>query len=149
MENNEKSTLVQTVLRALDGYNQWDIDAIIAPRAAECTQQVLPYRLGRPVRNNAEYREYFAKTVIPYFKSFQVEILDIIEDQQNAKAAVSARSQGETVMGPYSNEYMLTFHLTKDHKEVLEIKEFVDSGYSDDYFKRLAEYVSKNHQAAS
>lgn len=148
MADNQKSTLVQTVLQAIDGYNQWDVDAILAPRAAECTQQVLPYRLGRPVRNNAEYRDYFAKAVIPYFKSFHVEILDIIEDQQNAKAAVSARSQGESVMGPYGNEYVLMFRLSEDHKEVLEIKEFVDSGYSDDYFKRLAEYVAKDPQAA-
>lgn len=137
-----QSQLLQTALRVIEGYNSWNIDAIMAPRAENCTQQVLPYRLNRPINNNTEYREYF-KAIMPYFKAFKVEILDVVEDEKNAKVAISARSKGESVMGDYANEYMLLFHMTDDHKEVTMVKEFVDSGYSDEYFKRLREHVSK------
>ena len=136
------SQLHQTAMRVIDGYNKWEIDAIMAPRADKCTQQVLPYRLNRPVLDNTQYRSFFS-TLLPYFKSFNVEILDVVEDTQNSKVAISARSKGETVIGPYGNEYMLIMHMTSDHLKVTCIKEFVDSGYSDDYFRKLREHISK------
>lgn len=142
MQAETQSQLLQTAFKAIDGYQKWDIDAILAPRADQCTQQVLPYRLDRPVLGNDEYRKYFS-TIMPYFKSFHIEILDTVEDTQNSKVAISARSKGESVLGPYGNEYMLIFHMTSDHKKVLNIKEFVDSGYSDEYFQRLRAYISK------
>lgn len=142
MESTGTSQLLQTALRIIDGYNQWDIEAILAPRAVECTQQVLPYRLNRPVLDNTEYREYFSK-IMPYFKSFRVEILDVVVDLRHSKVAINARSKGDSVLGPYGNEYMLIFHMTDDHLKVLSIKEFVDSGYSNEYFQNLKEYIDK------
>jgi hypothetical protein len=38
-ESDKPSKLLQTVLTATDGFNKWDIDAIIAPRALGCVPQ--------------------------------------------------------------------------------------------------------------
>lgn len=92
--------------------------------------------------DNDQFREYFSK-LMPFFRSFKVEILDTVEDPKQSKVAFHARSVGETVLGPYANEYMLILQMSTDHLKCLSIKEFVDSGYSDEYFKKLREYISK------
>lgn len=142
MASDGQSQLLQTALRVIEGYNKWDIDAILAPRAENCTQQVLPYRLGRPVLNNTEYREYFS-SIMPSFHNFHLEILDIVEDEKNAKVAINAVSTAETALGSYGNEYVVILHMTPDHKQVEIVKEFVDSGFSDEFFKRLREHNSR------
>ena len=55
----------------LDGYERWEVEAVMAPRAGNCTHQILPKSLGRQPQNNTEYRQYFA-TVTPLFKDFKV-----------------------------------------------------------------------------
>lgn len=119
MDPEDKSQLPKTALSVIDGYNKWDMDAIIAPRAEECTQHVLPYRLGRPAMANAQYREYFS-AIMPYFSAFHVEVLDIVEDALNNKVAINARSKGDTVIGPYANEYVLIIRTTTDNLGSLE-----------------------------
>ena len=109
------------------------------PRAEDCTQRVYPARLDRPLLNNTEYRKYFP-TFSALFKHFHVEILETVVDPNNHKVAFHARSTGETVIGPYANEYMIMMQMTEDDAKISSIKEFVDSGYSDEYFKRLRAY---------
>lgn len=142
MDTKDQSQLYQTALSVIDGYNKWDIDAILAPRASDCTQEVLPYRLGRPAMGNTDYREYFSK-LMPCFSAFHVEVLDVVEDSQNHKVAISARSQGQTVIGPYANEYMLIIQTTTDHLKVIKVKEFIDSGSTVEFFGKLREHMSK------
>ena len=79
---------------------------ILQPRADHCTQRVYPDRFGRPFLNNQEYREYFPK-FSSLFNHFHIEILETVEDPKNHKVAFHARSTGETVIGPYANEYMV------------------------------------------
>ena len=133
---SEDSDLIKTAMKAVDGYNKWNIDAILEPRAPNCTQQVLPARLERPQLNNSEYREYFS-TIMPLFKGFHIEVMDITEDSKRHQVALHAKSQAETALGAYANEYVILMRMTEDHQKVVEIKEFVDSGYSADYFQRL------------
>ena len=59
----------QTVI---DGYNAWNMDKIMAYRTADCTQQVLPASLGRPIQNNTQYRERFSQ-MLPHFRNFKVK----------------------------------------------------------------------------
>jgi hypothetical protein len=54
------------------GYRKWDVDAILAPRAENCTYHLLPESIGVPPRSNAEYREWYTTQIIPLFKEFKV-----------------------------------------------------------------------------
>jgi hypothetical protein len=60
-----------TAHAAIDGFNQWDIDAIMMPRAENCTHLVLPRSLGRKELNNEGYRPYFA-AIMPLLRKFRV-----------------------------------------------------------------------------
>lgn len=66
LENMKRTTHAQ-----LYGYRQWDLNAILAPRAGNCTYHYLPQSMERPVMNNEQFREYFS-TVIPLLQGFDV-----------------------------------------------------------------------------
>jgi ketosteroid isomerase-like protein len=136
-----KSQLLSTALAAIDGYNKWDLDAIMTPRADHCMQEILPKSLDRPLLNNSDYRAYFGK-MLPAFKNFTVTILDIVEDPKNHKVVVHAKSTAESVVGPYANEYMLLFHMTEDDKQVVHLKEFVDSMVSVTLISKIREHLA-------
>lgn len=139
--DKSKSQLLRTALAAIDGYNKWDIGAIMAPRAPHCTQQILPKSLERPLLNNTDYRAYFAP-MLPAFKNFHVTIIDVVEDSQNHKVTVHASSTADSVVGPYKNEYMLLFHMTEDDKQIVHLKEFVDSMVSITSIKTIREHLA-------
>jgi hypothetical protein len=61
----------RTTQTVIDAYNSWDVDAIIAFRAPDCTQQILPLSMGRPETTNEKYRERM-KVLAPHFKDFTV-----------------------------------------------------------------------------
>jgi hypothetical protein len=60
-----------TAQAVIDGYNAWNMDKILAYRTPDCTQQVLPASLGRPIMNNTQYRERFSQ-MLPCFRNFKV-----------------------------------------------------------------------------
>ena len=144
--SSEPSQLLRTALAIIEGYNTWTIDAILAPRAPDCTHQVHPTRLGRPLLKNNDYRAYFS-AFIPHFKNFHVEILDVFEDQRNNKVALHIKSSAETALGPYKNEYVLMLQMTGDQRQVASVKEFVDSGYSEEFLGKLAGKVREGAEA--
>jgi hypothetical protein len=43
-----------TTTSIMDGYRNWDIDALIAGRAEDCKQYVNPKSMGMPPRGNEE-----------------------------------------------------------------------------------------------
>jgi hypothetical protein len=61
----------QTTQAVLDAYNAWDLEKILAFRAPNCQQQVLPASMGRPSMSNDEYRERL-KQLLPLFRKFTV-----------------------------------------------------------------------------
>jgi ketosteroid isomerase-like protein len=61
----------ETAQTFIDAYNAWDMDAIMGYRAPDCQHHVLPSSLGRPSKNNDEYRDYL-KTIMPLFSNFTV-----------------------------------------------------------------------------
>jgi hypothetical protein len=65
------ATQKETIKSVLDAYNAWDVEKIIAFRAPDCQQQVLPASMGRPSMNNSEYRERFNQ-IMPWFRKFTV-----------------------------------------------------------------------------
>jgi hypothetical protein len=98
------SKLLKTALAVIAGYNAWNMDAIMAPRAENCTHRVYPDRLGRPTLNNTAYRAYFS-SLLPYFENFTVTVTGTYVDEAANRVALQAFSKANSVLGPYGNEY--------------------------------------------
>jgi ketosteroid isomerase-like protein len=137
----------------IDGFHAWDIDAILSYRTPDCLQEVRPKSITKPAKNNTEYAAYFAK-IKPLFQNFtvipslpkhtkrqltqqQVTVFDEIHDAEAGMSVIHASSDAMTSVGPYSNEYSLFFHFTKDGKKIKKIDEFVDSKYTAEFFPKL------------
>ncbi|KAI4674552.1 uncharacterized protein J4E88_008288 [Alternaria novae-zelandiae] len=125
-----------TAQTVIDGYNAWNMDKIMAYRTEDCTQQVLPASLGRPVMNNTQYRERFSQ-MIPHFRNFKVTVHTEVHDADAHTCIMHATSTADSDIGPYANEYALVLHFTEDGKQVTKFLEFVDSAFSNKFFKEL------------
>lgn len=66
------ATQKATTQTVLDAYNAWDMEKILAFRAPDCKQQVIPASMGRPSMSNDEYRERL-KQILPCFRNFTVK----------------------------------------------------------------------------
>ncbi|KAF2996998.1 hypothetical protein E8E14_002572 [Neopestalotiopsis sp. 37M] len=136
----------EVAFQAIEAYNKWTIDAVMAYRDESCIQQILPKRptfvrtasLKREPMNNAAYRVAFG-AMMPLFRNFHVTVDDVFEDEANNKIAMSVHSTAETPIGPYDNEYVMMFNFTPDGSKIVRIREFVDSGASSQFFARLGE----------
>ncbi|KAI1336128.1 hypothetical protein F5Y15DRAFT_212825 [Xylariaceae sp. FL0016] len=132
----------QTALAAIDAYNKWSLDAIMAYRSDDCITQVLPKSLGRPEMNNQEYRVFFGN-MIPHFRDFHVVINDIFEDETENKIVLWAHSTASTDIGPYANEYMLAWYFNESGTKITKFLEFVDSANSHSFFPKLQEHLAQ------
>jgi ketosteroid isomerase-like protein len=131
------SKLLSTAWSVIEGYNAWDLDAILAPRAPECTQKVFPMSLKGPTYRDPEaYREYYS-TMIPLFRNFKLDVLDWAEDARRNRVFFHARCTAITDIGPYANEFVWMIRTTDDAAKVVEIKEFIDSAYTVEYLKNM------------
>ncbi|TKA65024.1 hypothetical protein B0A55_10565 [Friedmanniomyces simplex] len=133
----------RTAKAVVDGYNKWDIDAIMAVRADNCIHHVLPKSLGREPRNNEDYRKYFA-SIMPLFKDFTIWSENEIYDVQAKKAALHMSSTATTPIGDYSNEYAIFFTFTEDGTKLTQMDEMVDSAYSGKFFGDLNAFVKEH-----
>lgn len=133
---------IQTAQEFIAAYNTWNIDRILAVRALNCTQDVHPSSLGRPVRNNDQYRDYL-KTMQSVISSFHLEPLEILEDIHRGKVVIHAKSSAVTRIGHFENEYVLILTLSEDRAKIVHVKDFLDSAFSKDFMGRLAEYQAR------
>ena len=141
MPSSQDSQLLKTALSLTGAYQKWDLEAVMAPRAPHCTQQVYPARLKRGPRTNDEYRSDFA-AILPHFKDYGMKVLETIVDETSNKVVVHATSHAETPIGPCDNEYMFITQMTPDQKQIECIKEFLDSGFSEDFYGRLFDHIA-------
>ncbi|KAL6714554.1 hypothetical protein ACLMJK_007979 [Lecanora helva] len=142
------ATQKKTVAAFLDAYNKWDIDLIMALRAEQCMQYVLPRSLDQPSRNNEEYKAYFS-TLMPLFKDFNVTPETTVHDAENHSCAMYLSSTATSPLGPYKNEYTFFLHFTDDGTKIIKVEEMVDSGYSAKYFGDLEKYVASQSDGSS
>jgi hypothetical protein len=143
MSPEQPSKLLTTALALIAAYNSWNIDAILAPRALNCTHRVYPNRLGRPTLNNTEYEAYFS-SLLPYFKNFTVAVVSAYVDEEANRVALQAASTATSVIGPYANEYVLMLKMTECKTQICEVGEFVDSEASAKFFPNLTAYIAGN-----
>jgi hypothetical protein len=89
------SQLMRTATGLIDAYNAWDMEAIMAPRHASCTQKVYPERLNRPAFNNDEYRKYFGD-FLDHFQNYKITILEAVEDAKGHKVSLHLKATADS-----------------------------------------------------
>ncbi|KAL5117243.1 hypothetical protein ACEQ8H_004802 [Pleosporales sp. CAS-2024a] len=132
----------ETTKRVLDAYKAWDLEQIMAFRAPNCRQRVIPASMGRPWTSNDEYREGLTR-IMPLFRNWTITVDTEVHDAEQHTCMMHATSSAETDIGPYLNEYALILHFTDDGKQVIKILEMVDSAYSLKFFADIAAAVRK------
>lgn len=147
MSNTQPSQLLKTAMSLIEAYQAWDLEAIMAPRAPNCTQQVFPARLNRAPRTNDEYRADFS-LIHPHIKNYSMKVLETVVDEKDNKVVVHATNHAETPVGPSDNEYMFIIQMTTDRKQIESVKEFLDSGFSEGFYGRLFEYIKGGEKKA-
>ncbi|KAI7221580.1 hypothetical protein KC333_g1648 [Hortaea werneckii] len=134
-----------TAQAVCDGYEKWEIDAVMAPRTQDCIHHLGPKSLGRPFRNNQQYCAYFS-TVQAIFHDFKVgqlniEVADQVFDVDQKKAALHIFGSASSPVGKYEQEYSWFLTFNEDGTKVKRIEEMIDSSYLAEFFKRLHNYV--------
>ncbi|KAI7115138.1 hypothetical protein KC343_g18671 [Hortaea werneckii] len=123
-----------------DGYERWEMDAVMAPRAHDCIHHLGPKSLARPLRNNEQYRAYF-HTVQTLFQDFKIEVADQVFDEGQKKAALHVFGSATSPVGKYEQEYTWFLTFSEDGTKVKRMEEMIDSAYLAEFFKRLNHYV--------
>ncbi|KAJ3199036.1 hypothetical protein HDU82_000774 [Entophlyctis luteolus] len=127
-------------------HGKFDTDAINGLKSSDCIHEVRPSTLNIAPKTNAEYEAYLNAGIKPFFSRFDLEIVELVEGADCA--SVLARSTGDTVVGPYSNEYSMFFWFDPTGK-IVRIIEFVDSMGSADFFKnKMYPYIAAKKQEA-
>ncbi|KAK3628735.1 hypothetical protein LTR56_018456 [Elasticomyces elasticus] len=145
-------TLAETQKRTAEdfirGYNEWTLEGLLRARSDDCVHVTLPASLGRPNRTNEDYREFF-KPLSHMISELKMEILNFVNDSDQHKAVVHAKGAGESLVGPYRNEYAFFFDFNADGTKVVRAEEFVDSAFSNGFSAKLEEYMkARNGKSA-
>ncbi|KUJ15973.1 uncharacterized protein LY89DRAFT_783214 [Mollisia scopiformis] len=137
---SKAALLRKNATAAVESYNSWNIETILAPRHETATHEILPKSLNRPIMNNNTYRSYFS-AIMPYFWNFTVTINDLLVDAEQNKVVVWARSTAMTEIGEYANEYMLMFFFDERGEKIVRSLEFVDSKVTGPYMEELGRFI--------
>ncbi|KAI1846957.1 hypothetical protein JX266_006832 [Neoarthrinium moseri] len=130
--------LLITAQAFMDAYKSWDLEKLMSLRSADCVQRIFPQNLPVPARNNDDFREYF-QSIQSIFKDWETETLETIVDATAHKVVIHGICKASTIIGPFTNEVMFVLKMTEDDALIKDIKEFVDSAASRDFFIRLRE----------
>ena len=124
-----RDQLLKTAQLYLDGLNDPGPDAsgLIAHRTADCTQRILPKNLNQPTHTNETYHAFMSAGAA-FVKSLKFALDDDpMVDEMARKVMLHMSSDGETMVGPYNNEYFIVLSMTEDGTKIKEITEFLDS----------------------
>ena len=140
------SKCLQLVQVFIDAYHAFALDPIIALRAPDCTNIILPASLGIKPMNNEEYAAFLAPSLTA-FRNFHLTVHDITVDEIAGKVAMHLTSESSTDIGAYHNEYMVSLVLTEDRKKIKKFVEFVDSKYSAEYMANLRRHQIRHQES--
>ncbi|KIX03567.1 uncharacterized protein Z518_07120 [Rhinocladiella mackenziei CBS 650.93] len=102
-----RSQLIETAKSVIDGYNKFTNQDILAPRSPTCMHIILPTCAGIPPCNNEPFTVVLDQFLPLFLKIFVLTIDEdeIVVDEAARKVVFHAKSTGESVAGPYRNEY--------------------------------------------
>lgn len=126
-----RDNLLRTAQLYLDGLNNPRDDGagIIAERTPDCKQYILPKNLNQPTYANESYREMMM-TSAGFVKHITFTLANGTApqvDETARKVLLHIRGDGETVFGPYNNEYFIILATTDEGTKIKEVTEFLDS----------------------
>ncbi|KAK4894719.1 hypothetical protein LTR27_007107 [Elasticomyces elasticus] len=130
MTSSVLDNIKRTTQQTIDGFRKWDIDAIMAPRAENCTYQALPKSLGLPPHNNKDYPRRSQL-------SLQVEVHTILHDAEAKKSMIHGFSTATSPAGPYRMELCLMMSFNETGDKVVKMEEMFDSAYYGDLMSKL------------
>ncbi|KAM7190921.1 hypothetical protein V8F33_009154 [Rhypophila sp. PSN 637] len=133
----------RVAMSLIDGYNEWNIEKIMEPRAPECTHQLLPASLKYPELGYQKYKSFFS-SMMPYFRNLKATVQDVFDDGTENKVVLTCLARADTAIGPYNNEYFFMIYLDKDCNKVIKILEYVDSAYPLEFFPKFRAYMSES-----
>jgi ketosteroid isomerase-like protein len=139
MSQPSRTDLLRTAQRFLALYNQWTIPSLLAPRSPGCIHHMGPKSLASPSRTNEEFAA-FVTPVLSTFRNFELAVIDEEEtlvDVEKRLVSMHCRSQADTDVGPYENEYYFTIRVSRDGDRVEEIWEFLDTAYTLQILEKL------------
>ncbi|KAK4906881.1 hypothetical protein LTR49_024031 [Elasticomyces elasticus] len=143
MASSVLDNIKRTTQQTIDGFRKWDIDAIMAPRADNCTYQALPKSLGLPPLNNKEYREWYTAEIIPLMQNFDVEVHTTLHDAEARKSMIHGFSTATSPVGPYRMELCLMMSFNEAGDKVVKMEEMFDSAYHGDLMSKLQEMAGQ------
>ena len=81
-------TMKATADAWLTGFKNWDVEALVAPRADDCIHEIYPTTLEIPPSTNADFRAFFEP-----LKSFQVVKVRFSPDREQTPPTQEAFSR--------------------------------------------------------
>ena len=140
ISSDNTSKLLRTAIAAVDGFNTFTAQAIIAPFTPTATHQILPFSLQRPEWSNEGYIEYL-KPILTEFKNFKLTLVDAVEDQTRNKVVLHATSRADTPVGEYRNEYMAIMQMTDDQEKIVSERIFSDATVVTGFLTKFRDYM--------
>ncbi|KAJ8131168.1 hypothetical protein O1611_g2456 [Lasiodiplodia mahajangana] len=123
-----RSKRMQTIDALLDGYGSLSVAKLLEPLAPDFRHQTLPESLGMPVRDRVAFEKH-AAGIFDIFGEFRMVPRTIVGDPVTGVVAIDAQMLGTLKggKGEWKNECVMMVKLTEDGRQVLEVREFVDS----------------------
>lgn len=109
-------------------------------RTDNASHTIIPSSLGIPARlNNTEMPVWLATNIpgLTRYESVTQDEFPLVVDEVNRLVVVHTKGSGDSVIGPYNNEYLWIFKTTKDGKLVSQSWEFIDSVLFTEYAEGL------------
>jgi ketosteroid isomerase-like protein len=136
-----RAQLIATSDKFIQAYNEWTIDSVMSVRSSRCIHRTLPASRARRPKTNAEFAQ-FLEPLLSVYRGFKLSVIDVEEtviDVEKRKVVLHLRSYADTDAGPYENEYFFILTMSEDGEMVDEVVEYLDSGYTDDFMRRLSQ----------
>jgi len=133
----------QTAEAIVAAFNVMDIEKIMSFRSSSCMRHIVPASLRLPPQDNAHYLEQLLK-LKPIFENFSLSIKDIVEDRESHRICMWLSARADTAAGEYINEYMWTMDFDETGKELMQVREFVDTVVNKEFWPKLVVAVKKH-----
>ncbi|KAF7513031.1 hypothetical protein GJ744_011297 [Endocarpon pusillum] len=139
-------TLKATANQFVEAANSLDMDRMIAVRSPDCVAYILPKSLAREPMSNEKFRQTYTG-MVSNFRHLAYQVQSTVVDTTLNTVVMHIIADGETIAGPWLNEYMYTLQMTEDGTQVRGIHEFIDTAKSKENRERLLAKVAEVKQA--
>lgn len=123
-----RQTLLDIAIAFSKSYDEWTVEGALRIRTPDCIHQVHPASLKRPAMSNNDYAAYL-ESINKLFQNYRVYVYDdkTLVDVDNRTVIMQARGTADTILGPFSIEYLFILEVDKCGHKIQKIDEFVDS----------------------